>query len=172
MALKGLLVLFAGVACQASDVALRQEPQVPEIVCEKALQVAKLCQAKDQALEQQPAMPQVILQKAFQVVPQEAVFYLSWGGLFVLCYGLWRLFLDLKGFLQFLSDIKGLAQKARQLFAGKVKVDNLQEDRFKDVFVQGPCRYIPIGSDTIGLKNYHAEYKPYKRDGDWGAVWI
>ena len=166
-------MLVAVVGCQASEVALRQEPQVPEIVCEKALQVAKLCQAKDQALEQQPTMPQAILQKAFQVVPQEAVFCMSWGGLFVFSYGLWRLFLKLKAFLEFLSDIKGLVEKFRLLLKAKVKVDNLQEDRFKDVFVQGPCRYMPIGSDTIGKEpGFKTEFKPYRRDGDWGAVWL
>ena len=168
MALKGLLVLFA--ASQASEVALRQGAEVPEAICKKAFQVAKLCQAKDQALEQQPSMPQVILQKAFQVVPQEAVFYLSWGGLFALSYGLWRLLLDLKALLQFLTDIKGLLQKARKLFK-KFKVDAQEEDKFKNVFVQGPAAYRPIGRDAID-NEAQQRYHDYKREGDWGAVWM
>ena len=169
MALKGLLVLFA--ASQASDVALRQESEVPEAICKKAFQVAKLCQAKDQALEQQPSMPQVILQKAFQVVPQEVVFYLSWGGLFALSYGLWRLLLDLKALLQFLSDIKGLVQKARKLFK-KVKVDEVQEDKFKNVLVQGPVLWRPLGTDNVPGFQGKRGFDPLKRGCDWGATHV
>ena len=163
MALKGLLVLFA--ASQASEVALRQGAEVPEAICKKAFQVAKLCQA-----EQQQTMPQVLFQKIFQVVPQETIFYLSWGGLFALSYGLWRLLLDLKALLQFLTDIKGLLQKARKLFK-KFKVDAQEEDKFKNVFVQGPAAYRPIGRDAID-NEAQQRYHDYKREGDWGAVWM
>ena len=104
-----------------------------------------------------------------EAMPEQVLFYVVLGGVLLMCYGGIRLALDVKaGFKRIFAGKPNL--QGGQILQEKVKMDQIFEDDVKNVLIQGPVTYRPMGLQAMTSSSnprYHV-----LATGDWGAVHV